>query len=240
MKIPQHRTIVDTEIQLWRLRISFVQLWNSATIQKNPKSQNTTKKLKRSKIHWNQHPMIIRYMPMSKIFCTNTSVVLYNQKDLTRQRVTKLSVGKQRKKAVNECRYRTQANYCPLPLSAWWRRQIETFSALLAICAGNSQVPGEFPTQKPVTWSFDIFYDLRLNKRLSKQSWGRWFETLSCPLWRHCNGIFTIIILGEWLREYMAVAQSNYILKSILYVIYQWAFKLYTKVHIVRHIPMSM
>ena len=70
---------------------------------------------------------------------------------------------------------------------SWWRHQIETFSALLGICAGNSPVPGEFPTQRPVTRSFDVFFDLRLNKRLSKQSWGWWFETLSCPLWRHCN-----------------------------------------------------
>ena len=69
----------------------------------------------------------------------------------------------------------------------WWRHQMETFSALLAICAGNSPVPGEFPTQRPVTRSFDVFFDLRLNKRLSKQSWGWWFETLSRPLWRHCN-----------------------------------------------------
>ena len=46
---------------------------------------------------------------------------------------------------------------------------------------------GEFPTQRPVTRSFDVFSDLRLNKRLSKQPWGWWFETLSCPLWRHCN-----------------------------------------------------
>ena len=66
----------------------------------------------------------------------------------------------------------------------WWRHQMVTFSALLAICAGNSPVNGEFPAQRPVTRSFD----LRLNKRLSKQSWGWWFETLSCPLWRHCNG----------------------------------------------------
>ena len=36
---------------------------------------------------------------------------------------------------------------------------METFSALLAICAGNSPVPGEFPTQRPVTWSFDVFFD---------------------------------------------------------------------------------
>ena len=65
----------------------------------------------------------------------------------------------------------------------WWRHQMETFSTLLAICSGNSPVPNEFPAQRPVTRSFD----LRLNKRLSKQSWGWWFETLSRPLWRHRN-----------------------------------------------------
>ena len=43
----------------------------------------------------------------------------------------------------------------------WWRHQMETFSALLAICAGNSPVPGEFPTQRPVTQSFDVFFDLQ-------------------------------------------------------------------------------
>ena len=47
-----------------------------------------------------------------------------------------------------------------------WRHPMETFSALLALCAGNSPVPGEFPSQRPVIWSFDIFFDLRLNKRL--------------------------------------------------------------------------
>ena len=69
----------------------------------------------------------------------------------------------------------------------WWRHQMETFSALLAICAGNSPVPTEFPGQRPVTRSFGVFFDLRLNKRLSKQSWGWWFETLPRPLWRHSN-----------------------------------------------------
>ena len=49
---------------------------------------------------------------------------------------------------------------------------METFSALLAICAGNSPVPGEFPAQRPMTQSFDVYFDLRPNKRLSKQSWG--------------------------------------------------------------------
>ena len=64
---------------------------------------------------------------------------------------------------------------------------METFSASLAICAGNSPVPGEFPTQRPVTRSFDVYFDLRPNKQLSKQSLGWWFETLSPPLWRHRN-----------------------------------------------------
>ena len=54
-------------------------------------------------------------------------------------------------------------------LITWWRHQMETFSAILAICAGNSPVPDEFPAQRPVTRSFDVFFDLRLNKRLSKQ-----------------------------------------------------------------------
>ena len=73
---------------------------------------------------------------------------------------------------------------------AWWRHQMETFSASLAICAGNSPVSGEFPAQKPVTQSFGVFFDLRLNKGLSEQSWGRWFETLLSPWWRHCNRMF--------------------------------------------------
>ena len=77
-------------------------------------------------------------------------------------------------------------------LISWWRHQMETFSALLAICAGNSPV---FPIQRPVTRSFDVFFDLRLNKRLSKQSWGWWFETLPHPLWRHSN------VLNHWYDE---------------------------------------
>ena len=70
---------------------------------------------------------------------------------------------------------------------AWWRHQMETYSALLALCAGNSPVAGKFPAQRPVTRSFDVFFDLRLSKWLSKQWWDWWFETLSRPLWRHCN-----------------------------------------------------
>ena len=107
---------------------------------------------------------------------------------------------------------------------AWWRHQMETFSALLAICAGNSLVLGEFPTQRPVTRSFDVFIDLRLNKRLSKQPWGWWFESLSCPLWRHRNGhIHTMYrhsnrdpgfgyrtgLLTQWGRDKMAAISQT-------------------------------
>ena len=68
-----------------------------------------------------------------------------------------------------------------------WRHQMETFSALLTFCAGNSLVTGEFPTQRPVTRSFDVFFDPRLNKQLNKQSRGWWFETPSRSLWRQRN-----------------------------------------------------
>ena len=70
----------------------------------------------------------------------------------------------------------------------WWRHQMETFYALRALCAGNSPVNGEFPSQRPVARSFDDFFDLCMNKRLSQQSWGWWFEARSRSLWRHCNG----------------------------------------------------
>ena len=73
--------------------------------------------------------------------------------------------------------------------TSWWRYQMGTFSALLVICAGNSPVTGEFPAQRPLTQSFDVYFDLRLNKQLSKQSWGWWFVTPSRSLWRHCNVI---------------------------------------------------
>ena len=69
----------------------------------------------------------------------------------------------------------------------WWRHQTEIFSALLTLCARNSPITGEFPSQRPVTRSFGVFVDLRLNKRLSKQLRRRRFEAPSCSLWRQCN-----------------------------------------------------
>ena len=69
----------------------------------------------------------------------------------------------------------------------WWRHQMETFFRVTGICAGNWPVTGEFPSQRPVTQSFDVFFYLRLNKRLSKQSISRWFETPSRSLWNYCH-----------------------------------------------------
>ena len=65
-------------------------------------------------------------------------------------------------------------------------------SALLALCAGNSLVTGEFPSQRPVTRSFDVFFDLRQNKWLSKQSWGWWCETHRA----HYDAIVMITLLS--------------------------------------------
>ena len=59
--------------------------------------------------------------------------------------------------------------------TTWWLHQMETFSALLVFCAGKSPVIGEFPSQRPVTRSFDVFFDLRRNKQLSKQCRRQWF-----------------------------------------------------------------
>ena len=70
---------------------------------------------------------------------------------------------------------------------SWWHHQMETFSALLAFCRGNSPVTGEFPPQKPLIQSFDVLFYLRLNKRLSQHSRHQWFEMPSRLLWRHCN-----------------------------------------------------
>ena len=91
---------------------------------------------------------------------------------------------------VEKCYWFMELGKIPGPLRPWWRHQMETFSALLAICAGNSPIPA----QRPVTRSFDVFFDLRLNKRLSKQSLGWWFETPSLLLWRHCNEIKLFLV----------------------------------------------
>ena len=87
---------------------------------------------------------------------------------------------------------------------------METFSALLAFCAGNSPITGEFPTQRLVTRSFDVCLDLGLNQQLRR----RWLWTPWRSLWHHCNDVhfcdsspvhFTLVLgdhfIGSWFQS---------------------------------------
>ena len=58
------------------------------------------------------------------------------------------------------------------------------------------------PSKGLVTRSFDVFFDMRLNQRLSKQWWGWWFETLPRPLWRHCNKVNLCSAVTDKLGQY--------------------------------------
>ena len=94
---------------------------------------------------------------------------------------------------------------------SWWHHQMETLSALPAICSGNSPVTGEFPAQRPATRSFDVFFDLRPNKRLSKQWWGWWFETPLWPLWRQCIVKYQLYISVHWAwLTHMCISKITY------------------------------
>ena len=96
---------------------------------------------------------------------------------------------------------------------------METFSALLAICAGNSPVHGEFLTQRPVTRGFDVFFDLRLNKRLS----GWWLKTLSCSLWRQNNEMSSFCQnLRPWLHWKLSIWKL--LLQTVTHISSRWHF----------------
>ena len=92
---------------------------------------------------------------------------------------------------------------------AWWNA-MEALSPSLALCE-KSSVTGEYPSQRPVTWCFDVFFDLRLNKRWVNNRdagdlrrhrahydvtimWGRIAHTYVSQLGHHCssNGLATV------------------------------------------------
>ena len=78
-------------------------------------------------------------------------------------------------------------------------RQLESWlvSDMMTSSNGNIfRVTGHLWGNSPVTRSFDVLFDLHRNKRLSKQSWDWWFETPSHPLWRHCNGRYSVASCG--------------------------------------------
>ena len=86
---------------------------------------------------------------------------------------------------------------------AWWRHQMETYSALLALCAGNSPVTGEFPAERTVTRTFDVFFELRLTKRLSKNS------RESGDLKRH-RAHFDVTVMGWKPQVFFAAGSSDH------------------------------
>ena len=69
----------------------------------------------------------------------------------------------------------------------WWYHQMETFYALLAFVRGIHQQPVNSPHKGQRRGALMFFFICALNKQLSKQSWGWWFEMPSCSLWRYCN-----------------------------------------------------
>ena len=93
-------------------------------------------------------------------------------------------------------------------------------------CAGISPVTGEFPSQRPVTRSFDAVFDLHLNKRLSKQSWGWWFETPSRSLWRHRNDVPRNMYIAHTLPCCFVVRYQSMLFFSV--IIY-WLIELFRK-----------
>ena len=80
------------------------------------------------------------------------------------------------------------------PIWAWWPldRMMTSLNGNIFRVTGplwrQPPTTGEFPSQRPVTRSFDVFFDVDLNRRLTKQTRRRWFETPSRSLWRHSNG----------------------------------------------------
>ena len=79
-------------------------------------------------------------------------------------------------------------------LRVWWDMMTLSNRNIFRV---TGPLCGEFtghPSQKPVTWNFDVFFHLCLNKRLSNQSWGWWFETPPCSLWRHFNTLLYLRI----------------------------------------------
>ena len=82
-----------------------------------------------------------------------------------------------------------------------------SISCVTGPLCGEFTGQGEFPSQRPVTRSFDVFFDQRLSKRLNNSCTHRWFETPSWLLWLHCNECGPCLALlfshlnlaGEWL-----------------------------------------
>ena len=86
---------------------------------------------------------------------------------------------------------------------SWWHHQMETFSALQALCEGNPSITGGLSSQRPVTRSFDVFFDLCLNKRLSKNRYAgdlrrnRAHYDVTVMSWIIMN-LFSLLLCSLW------------------------------------------
>ena len=97
-----------------------------------------------------------------------------------------------------------------------WRHQMETFSALLGLCGGNPPVIGWFPSQRPVTRNFYVFFDMCLTKRLDKQSRCRWYKRPLRSSWRHSNAVSICRLTNEKTLYY----PGKYLSNGHLYIYY--------------------
>ena len=106
--------------------------------------------------------------------------------------------------------------FCKVVVSYSWTHYLfmmtssngNIFRVIGPLC-GEFTGPGEFPTQRPATRSFDVFFDLRLNKRLSKQPWDWWFEAPSWSLWCHCI-VWTISAWPKYHDNFMTILTVLY------------------------------
>ena len=95
---------------------------------------------------------------------------------------------------------------------------------------GEFTGPRWIPSQRSVTRSFDVFFDLRLNIQLSKQSWGRWFETQSCSLWRHCNAQYGSLKFFSRTAAETPYFKDMWVFNTKSYLKRMWAFKTKSRV----------
>ena len=95
-------------------------------------------------------------------------------------------------------------------LVSWWHHQMETLQRYLHFVRGNHRSPVISPHKGALTRSFDVFFNLRQNKRLSKRGWG--FDTPSRPLWRHCYGWYYVVavIAGYSIRRAVCIWCYSY------------------------------
>ena len=99
--------------------------------------------------------------------------------------------------------------YCQRAVMPWWRHQMETFSALLAFCAGNSPVTGEFPAQRPVKRSFDVFFDLH--------PWiNDWINNREAGDLRHNRSHYDVIVMAPQSIIYASLCCRGMISFSVL------------------------